>query len=43
MYGLVALFDERTEKIIKEIWKELQEKSISFYANEWKIEDHILL
>lgn len=34
MYGLVALFDERTEKIIKEIWKELQEKSISFYANE---------
>ena len=34
MYGVVALFDERTEQIIKNIWTELREKSISFYADE---------
>jgi 2'-5' RNA ligase len=34
MYGLIAIFDEKTEQIIKEIWKELWERSISFYAYE---------
>ncbi|WP_088071694.1 2'-5' RNA ligase family protein [Gottfriedia luciferensis] len=34
MYGIVAIFDEETEQIIKDIWKELSEKSISFYAYE---------
>jgi 2'-5' RNA ligase len=34
MYGVIALFDEKTEQIIKDIWKELSEKSISFYAEE---------
>ncbi|MBM7587493.1 2'-5' RNA ligase [Bacillus pakistanensis] len=37
MYGVIALFDEKTEQIIKDIWRELSEKSISFYAEE--IED----
>ena len=32
MYGLIAIFDEKTEQLIKEIWKQLSEKSISFYA-----------
>jgi len=34
MYGVVALFDAKTEQIIKDIWTELREKSISFYADE---------
>lgn len=34
MYGVVALFDERTDQIIKNIWAELKEKSISYYADE---------
>ncbi|WP_088012263.1 2'-5' RNA ligase family protein [Gottfriedia acidiceleris] len=34
MYGVIALFDEKTEQIIKDIWTELSEKSISFYADE---------
>jgi hypothetical protein len=34
MYGVVALFDAKTEQIIKDIWTELKEKSISFYADE---------
>lgn len=34
MYGVIALFDEKTEQIIKDIWTELREKSISFYADE---------
>ncbi|MCP3738136.1 2'-5' RNA ligase family protein [Rossellomorea sp. BNER] len=44
MYGVIALFDERTEQMIKDIWRELSEKSISFYAEE--VEDrkpHITL
>ncbi|MCP8616232.1 2'-5' RNA ligase family protein [Salirhabdus salicampi] len=36
MYGLVALFDERTEELIKNLWEELKEKSISSYAYEVK-------
>jgi len=39
MYGLIALFDEKTEQIIKDIWKELKEQSISFYA--YEVEDRI--
>ncbi|MGE7924176.1 2'-5' RNA ligase family protein [Viridibacillus arvi] len=39
MYGLIAIFDEQTEQIIKDIWKELKEKSISFYA--YEVEDRI--
>lgn len=34
MYGVVAIFDEKTDKIIKDIWTDLREKSISFYADE---------
>lgn len=34
MYGVIALFDEQTEQIIRNIWDELREKSISFYADE---------
>lgn len=34
MYGVVALFDAETEQIIKDIWTELREESISFYADE---------
>ena len=34
MYGLIALFDQDTELLIKQIWKDLSEKSISFYAEE---------
>ncbi|MET0959895.1 MAG: 2'-5' RNA ligase family protein [Psychrobacillus psychrotolerans] len=34
MYGLIAIFDEKTEQTIKHIWKELKEKSISSYAYE---------
>ncbi|MFJ8511229.1 2'-5' RNA ligase family protein [Lysinibacillus xylanilyticus] len=34
MYGFIAIFDEKTEQVIKDIWKELKEKSISSYAYE---------
>ncbi|NWK69829.1 2'-5' RNA ligase family protein [Bacillus paramycoides] len=34
MYGVIAKFDEKTEQIIKDIWRELREKSISFYVDE---------
>ncbi|TQR19414.1 2'-5' RNA ligase family protein [Psychrobacillus vulpis] len=34
MYALIAILDEKTELIIKDIWKELYEKSISIYAYE---------
>lgn len=34
MYGVIAKFDENTDQIIKDIWRELREKSISFYADE---------
>ncbi|MGD6967489.1 2'-5' RNA ligase family protein [Rossellomorea vietnamensis] len=34
MYGLIALFDEKTEKTVRGIWKELKEQSISDYAYE---------
>lgn len=44
MYGLIALFDDTTEKLVKKLWKELKDKSISFYA--YEVEDrrpHITL
>lgn len=44
MYGLIALFDESTEQLIRNIWKELMERSISSYA--YEVEDrkpHITL
>ena len=44
MYGLIAIFDEKTEQVIKDIWKELKVKSISAYA--YEVEDrrpHITL
>ncbi|WP_217557725.1 2'-5' RNA ligase family protein [Paenibacillus sp. GbtcB18] len=34
MYAVIGLFDEQTELLIKTIWRELQERSISFYAEE---------
>jgi hypothetical protein len=34
MYGFIGLLDCETENVIKEIWKELSSKSISFYAEE---------
>ncbi|MFJ7935579.1 2'-5' RNA ligase family protein [Sporosarcina sp. NPDC096371] len=34
MYAIIAVFDEKTEQIIKDIWKELKDLSISFYAYE---------
>ncbi|WP_045520794.1 2'-5' RNA ligase family protein [Neobacillus niacini] len=34
MYGIIAIFDEKTEQIIKDIWKDLKELSISYYAYE---------
>lgn len=34
MYGLIAVFDEATEKRIKEIWCDLKEEGISSYAYE---------
>ncbi|GHH99462.1 2'-5' RNA ligase family protein [Neobacillus kokaensis] len=39
MYGLIAIFDETTEQLIKTIWKELYERSISAYA--YEVEDRI--
>ena len=37
MYALIALFDETTEKLLKNIWKELKERDISAYA--YEVED----
>ncbi len=34
VYGFIATFDEKTDHIIKDIWKELNQKSISSYAYE---------
>ena len=39
MYGLIAAFDQSTESFIKNVWKELKEKSISSYA--YEVEDRI--
>jgi 2'-5' RNA ligase len=36
MFGLIAIFDEQTEELIKNIWMEIAEKSISAYAYEVK-------
>ncbi|MGM0845200.1 MAG: 2'-5' RNA ligase family protein [Bacillota bacterium] len=36
MYWVAALFDEKTENEIKDIWKELSEESLSFYSDEIK-------
>ncbi|MFD1851287.1 2'-5' RNA ligase family protein [Oceanobacillus bengalensis] len=44
MYGLIAIFDETTEELIKNIWKELKDNFISSYA--YEVEDrkpHITL
>ncbi|WP_409250877.1 2'-5' RNA ligase family protein [Bacillus sp. SCS-153A] len=34
MYGVIAVFDDETDKAICEVWQELKEHSISFYAQE---------
>ncbi|MEG9295443.1 2'-5' RNA ligase family protein [Mangrovibacillus sp. Mu-81] len=34
MYWVIALFDTETERLIKHIWKELREESISYYIDE---------
>ncbi len=36
MYWFIALFDEKTEQQVKDIWSDLSEHSISFYAEEVK-------
>ncbi|OZM56838.1 hypothetical protein CIB95_08685 [Lottiidibacillus patelloidae] len=36
MYAVIALFDEQMEQRIKDVWKDLHEKEISFYAAEVK-------
>ncbi len=36
MYWFTALFDQRTEEHIKNIWHELSEKSLSYYGEEVK-------
>ncbi|WP_409250881.1 2'-5' RNA ligase family protein [Bacillus sp. SCS-153A] len=36
MYWVAALFDEKTEKLIKQIWKELAQESLSYYEEEIK-------
>lgn len=44
MYAVIAIFDHKTEQTIKNIWEELMDQSISFYA--YEIEDrrpHITL
>ncbi|MFD1737903.1 2'-5' RNA ligase family protein [Bacillus salitolerans] len=37
MFGVIAIFDEKTERLIKEIWHELRERNISSYA--FEVED----
>jgi 2'-5' RNA ligase len=34
MYGVIAIFDEYTDRIIRRIWEGLREESLSFYADE---------
>lgn len=44
MYAVIALFDEVTENVMRQVWKELYDKSISTYA--YEVEDrrpHITL
>lgn len=44
MYAVIALFDEVTENVIEQVWKELYDRSISTYA--YEVEDrrpHITL
>jgi 2'-5' RNA ligase len=36
MYWVAALFDEETEQEIRQIWEELREEKISYYADEVK-------
>jgi 2'-5' RNA ligase len=36
MYAVIALFDNHTENLIKEVWQELHERELSFYAAEVK-------
>lgn len=36
MYGFIAVFDDATEQLVKNIWAELHEKTISSYAYEVK-------
>ncbi|QTC41801.1 2'-5' RNA ligase family protein [Bacillus sp. V3] len=36
MYWVVALFDEQTEQLIKDVWKELRDEDISYYIDEVK-------
>lgn len=36
MFWFIALFDEKTEQMIKEIWNDLSKNAISFYAEEVK-------
>lgn len=36
MYGFIALFERKTEELIKDIWRDLRKQSISFYAEEIK-------
>jgi hypothetical protein len=39
LYAVIALFDEKTDDFIRNLWQELSEVAISFYAKE--IEDRI--
>lgn len=34
MYWVIALFDDKTEELIQEIWKDLTEHNISYYEEE---------
>ncbi|WP_240628478.1 hypothetical protein [Bacillus salacetis] len=34
MYAVIALFDEKTDTLVRNIWQGLREKEISFYAEE---------
>jgi 2'-5' RNA ligase len=34
MFWVIALFDEETEALVKNIWEELREESISYYIDE---------
>ncbi|MGV3353159.1 hypothetical protein [Streptococcus orisratti] len=34
MYALIAILDENTEKIIKNIWQEMSDQNLSHYAYE---------
>lgn len=44
MYALIAILDENTEKIIKNIWQEMSDQNLSHYAYEvYNREPHITL